>query len=177
MSRLQALALLALLVLVAPALADAPPRKPDVPFVPTPQNVVDAMLRIAGVTDRDVVYDLGCGDGRLVIAAAKLGALGVGIDLDPQRIADSKTQARLAGVSGRTRFIEGDFFHSDLSEATVVTLFLLTTVNVKLRPKLLKELKPGSRIVSYTFGMGDWKPERTVVLDGRPIHLWTVPRR
>lgn len=171
MTRLLALLLL---VLALPALADTPPRKPDVPYVPTPQNVVDAMLRIAGVTDQDVVYDLGCGDGRLVIGAARLGALGVGVDLDPLRVEESRRQARLAGVTSRTRFVQGDLFHTDLSEATVVTLYLLTTLNVKLRPKLKKELKPGSRVVSYTFGMGDWKPERTVTIDGRPIHLWRI---
>lgn len=171
MTRLLALLLL---VLALPAMADSPPRKPDVPYVPTPQPVVDAMLRIAGVTEKDVVYDLGCGDGRIVITAAKLGALGVGVDLDPVRVEESRKQARLAGVSGRARFLQGDFFNTDLSEATVVTLYLLTSLNVKLRPKLKKELKPGSRVVSYTFGMGDWKPERTVTIDGRPIHLWRI---
>ena len=123
--------------------AQAPARKPDVIYVPTPQDVVDAMLKLARVKAGDVVYDLGCGDGRFVVSAAKLGARGVGIDIDPQRIREASENAKKAGVAGRVKFMEADLFEADFRDATVVTLFLLPELNLRLRPKLLKELKPG----------------------------------
>jgi predicted RNA methylase len=158
----------------------------DVPYVPTAPEAVQEMLKLAGVKSSDVVYDLGCGDGRIVIAAAKsFGAHGVGIDIDPQRIREAKENARKAGVEGLVRFEENDLFKADIHEATVVTLFLLSTVNLRLMPKLLEELKPGTRIVSNTFSMGDWKPDREVSVANVPettyfsrtLYLWTVPRR
>src|SRR5689334_10408822 len=151
--------LLSFLVVAPGASQQAPARQPDVVFVPTPPDVVDAMLKLGKVSSSDVVYDLGCGDGRIVIAAAKTyGARGVGIDINPERIKEARANARTAGVEGLVRFEENDLFQADIREATVVTLFLLPTVNLKLRPRLLRELKPGTRIVSNTFDMGDWKP-------------------
>lgn len=148
----------------------------DVPYVPTNQKVVDAMLELAGVSDNDVVYDLGCGDGRIVITAAKkYGASGRGIDIDPERIREARENARQAGVEDQVEFVEADLFESDFSEASVVTLYLLSSVNMKLRPILLKQLKPGTRIVSHAFDMGDWEPEETRTIDGARIYLWTVP--
>jgi SAM-dependent methyltransferase len=155
-----------------------PARQPDVIYVPTPQKVVDEMLKLAGVTDKDVVYDLGCGDGRIPITAAKqFKAKGVGIDINPERIAEAKENLSKEGqeVSSRVEFRQDDLFATNISDASVVTLYLLSTLNVKLRPKLLKELKPGTRIVSHYFNMGDWKPEKQIDVDGRPIFLWTVP--
>ena len=147
---------------VGKAQENQPRHSPDVPFVPTTDQAVQAMLKLADVKKTDVVYDLGCGDGRIVIAAARdFEARGVGIDIDPQRIAEAKENARKAGVEKSVRFEENDLFEADIHEATVVTLFLLSDVNLKLRPKLLKDLKPGTRIVSNTFDMGDWKPERS----------------
>src|SRR5689334_7939067 len=144
---------------VAPsAKSQAPVRDPDVIFVPTPQSVVDAMLKLAHVTKDDVVYDLGCGDGRIVVTAAKqFGARGVGIDIDPKRIKESNENAVSAGVTDRVKFLNTDIFadSTNLSEATVVTLYLLPSLNVKLLPKLRRELKPGTRIVSNSFGMGE----------------------
>ena len=155
-------------------------RGPDVQYVPTPENVVDEMLRITGVTKDDVVYDLGCGDGRLVITAAKrYGARGVGIDIDPQRITESRDNARQADVTERVRFLEQDLFEADIRQATVVTLYLLPKLNVQLRPKLLHDLKPGTRVVSHDFDMAEWQPDRTVQVPGasRPhaVHYWVVP--
>jgi SAM-dependent methyltransferase len=152
--------------------------KRDVPYIPTPQNVVDEMLKVAAVTKNDTVYDLGCGDGRIVITAAKqYGARGVGADIDPQRIKESNENAQKAGVTERVKFVQQDLFTMDLKEATVVTLYLLPAINLKLRPKLLRELKPGTRVVSHAFDMGDWKPERTVRVDGRTIYYWVIPPR
>jgi SAM-dependent methyltransferase len=154
------------------------PVKKDVPYVPTPQEVVDEMLKMAAVGKNDVIYDLGCGDGRIVITAAqKYGARGVGIDIDPQRIAESNANAQKAGVTDRVKFMEQDLFTADFKQATVVTLYLLPAVNLKLRPKLLAELKPGTRIVSHAFDMGDWKPDKTSVVDGRTIYYWVVPEK
>jgi len=134
------------------------------------------MLRLANVNKGDVVYDLGCGDGRIVIAAAeKFGARGVGIDIDPERIQEAQENARKAGVTARVRFRNEDLFEADISEATVVTLYLLPWVNLKLRPKLWSELKPGTRIVSHSHDMGDWKPEKEVEVDGETIYYWTIP--
>jgi precorrin-6B methylase 2 len=157
----------------------APGRTPDVPYVPTANNVVQAMLKLAGVKNTDVVYDLGCGDGRIVITAAREfgAAQGVGIDINPERIKEARENAQKAGVTDRVRFVESDLFTADIKEATVVTLYLLTSVNERLRPKLLAELKPGTRVVSNTFGMGDWKPDKEEEIDGRRIMLWTVPER
>jgi SAM-dependent methyltransferase len=157
-------------------------REPDVPYQPSPTEVVQAMLRLGKVSAVDVVYDLGCGDGRLVIAAAReLGARGVCVDIDPQRIAEARENARRAGVADRIRFLTQDLFNTDIRDATAVMLFLWPDVNLKLRPKLLQELKPGSRVVSHMHDMGDWKPQATVrVPDGarqRVIYLWTIPGR
>ena len=150
----------------------------DVPFVPTPEKVVDRMLEIAKVGPNDMVYDLGSGDGRIVIAAAKKhGARGIGIDIDPERIKEARANARSAGVSDRVEFREGDLFKTDLSEATVVTLYLLSGVNLQLRPKLLSELKPGTRIVSHAFDMGDWKPLKTEKVGSSTVYYWVVPER
>lgn len=155
------------------------PASLDVPFVPTPNEVVASMLRLAGVKSGDVVYDLGCGDGRIVIAAARRakGVRAVGVDIDPRRIAEAEANARKAGVADRTRFIQQDLFQADLQDATVVTLYLLPSLNVRLRPKLLEELQPGTRIVSHGFDMGDWKPARVVRAGGSDIYLWIVPER
>jgi len=162
-------------------------RKPDVAYVPTTNDAVEAMLKLAEVTSSDTVYDLGCGDGRIVIAAAKLrGARGVGIDIDPVRVNESRTNARKAGVEKRVRFEENDVFEADIHEATVVTLFLLPELNLKLLPKLLRDLKPGTRIVSNTFDMGDWQAAKEVTVGdpdeaGHPfshrLYLWIVPPR
>jgi SAM-dependent methyltransferase len=163
----------------------APRREPEVPYVPTTEDAVQAMLKLAGVNNSDIVYDLGCGDGRIVVAAAKnYGAHGVGIDINPVRIAEAKENARKAGVESLVRFEENDLFQADIHEATVVTLFLLSSVNAKLLPKLLKELKPGTRIVSNTFDFGDaWKPEKEFIVESagddaflsRRLFLWRVP--
>jgi SAM-dependent methyltransferase len=152
----------------------------EVPYVQTPTEVVTEMLRLAGVNGNDVVYDLGSGDGRLVITAARdFGARGVGIEIDPQLVAQSAESARRAGVGDRVRFRAGDLFETDLSEATVVTLYLSPELNLRLRPKLLSELRPGSRIVSHDFNMGDWPPSQTISVASRDrmsnVFLWVVP--
>ncbi len=153
-------------------------RKPDIHYVPTPQEVVDEMLRMADVKKEDVVYDLGCGDGRIVITAAKrYGTRGVGIDIDPERIKESEENARAAGVTDQVKFRLEDIFEADFKEATVVTLYLLDRLNEQLRPKLLRDLKPGTRIVSHAFRMGDWEPEKSAEVDGKMIYFWTVPAR
>ena len=150
------------------------------PYVPTPQDVVERMLAIAKVGKNDVVVDLGSGDGRLVITAAKqFGARGVGIDIDPARIAEGRANAKQAGVESLVEFRQEDALQADLSQATVVTLYLLSSSNVKLRPRLLSQLKPGARIVSHQFGMGDWPPDKVETFtDGngtsRTLYLWTV---
>jgi ubiquinone/menaquinone biosynthesis C-methylase UbiE len=150
----------------------------DVPFVPTPEAVVDEMLTLAKVGPGDVVYDLGSGDGRIVITAAKRhGARGVGIDIDPKRIQEAQENARKAGVTDRVEFREGDLFTADIGEATVVTLYLLSSVNLQIRPKLLKELKPGTRVVSHAFEMGDWKPLASRKIGATSIYYWVVPER
>jgi SAM-dependent methyltransferase len=158
--------------------ADGGSRKPDVPFEPTPPSVVDAMLRLADVRSDDVVYDLGCGDGRIVVRAAQLGARGVGIDIDPVRIQESRARARTEHVEDRVEFREGDLFGADVSPATVVTLFLWPNVNSRLRPKLFAQLRPGARVVSYMHDMGDWAPLRTITVPGgHRVFLWVVPAR
>src|SRR6187455_2041709 len=156
--------------------APVPTRTPDVIFVPTPQEVVDAMLKLAKVTKNDVVYDLGSGDGRIPITAAKTyGARGVGIDIDPQRIKEATENLKNSGVGDRVKFLNQDLFTTDISEATVVTLYLLPSLNLKLLPKLNKELKPGTRIVSHAFDMGDAKPTETLNVNGRTVYFWTTP--
>lgn len=150
----------------------------DVPYVPTPPKVVEKMLEMADVTAEDTLYDLGSGDGRLVIAAAKkYGAHGVGIDINPTRVKESRENAREAGVSDLVTFHEGDLFEMDLSGATVITLYLLPELNRKLRPKLFRELPPGTVVVSHGFDMGDWRPERKVRIDASLIFLWTIPEQ
>ena len=157
---------------------EAPTRRPDVIYVPTPEAVVEAMLQVANVGKNDSVYDLGCGDGRIpVTAARKYGATGVGIDIDPQRIKEAKENVAKNNVGDKVTIIQGDLFEQDLSKATVVTLYLLPSLNVKLMPKLMKELKPGTRIVSHAFDMGDWKPEKEMDVDGRKVYFWTIPKR
>jgi precorrin-6B methylase 2 len=153
----------------------APRRSPDVVFVPTPNEVIDKMLELAKVTPKDVVYDLGCGDGRIVVAAAKRGARAVGIDIDPQRIKEATANVKAEKVANRVRLIEGDLFEADISEATVVTLYLLNRLNEKLKPKLMKELKPGTRVVSHAFDMGDWAPEQKTSVGGTTVYLWRIP--
>lgn len=153
-------------------------RRPDVIYVPTPQPLVEAMLELAEVGPGDILYDLGSGDGRIPITAAKLhGIRATGIDIDPERIREARTNAVRQGVSQLVTFRQADLFASDFRDATVVTLYLLDSLNEKLRPKLLHELKPGTRIVSHAFRMGDWEPEETREIDGRRIYLWTVPER
>jgi SAM-dependent methyltransferase len=155
----------------------APTRAPDVPYVPTPEAVVDRMLRIAKVNKNDVVYDLGSGDGRIPIAAVQQynARRAVGVDINPERVQEANQNARQANVTDRVEFRQQDLFQTDLREASVVTLYLLPEVNLRLRPKLLSELRPGTRIVSHAFDMGDWKPERVENVEGRTIYYWTVP--
>ncbi|HSF05451.1 MAG TPA: class I SAM-dependent methyltransferase [Methylomirabilota bacterium] len=170
-------------VAVTNALGQAPTqqkvREPDVQYVPTPQPVVNEMLKLTKVTKNDVVYDLGSGDGRILITAAKVyGARGVGYDIDPDRVREATENAVKAGVDKRVRFVQGDLFEADLKEATVVTLYLLQSLNLKLRPKLFAELRPGTRIVSHDFDMGDWKPDQTAKLqvNGREhtVYYWLL---
>ncbi len=165
------------LVLIAAPLAaqTAAPVHKDVPYVPSPTEVVDTMLKLADLHKGDVMYDLGCGDGRIVIAAAqKYGARGTGIDIDPERIKEANENAAKAGVTGQVKFVQQNLFDADFRDADVVTLYLLPDVNIKLRPKLLKELKVGARIVSHQFDMDDWKPDQRVELDWRTVYMWKV---
>jgi SAM-dependent methyltransferase len=157
-------------------------QKKDVPYVPTPTEVVNAMVALAQVKSGDVVYDLGCGDGRIVIAAVRIaGVRGVCVDIDPERIRESRQNAELAGVADRIRFVKGDLFKTPIADATVVMMYLLPDVNLRLRPRLLGELRPGTRIVSHAFSMGDWKPRREIEVGsppgGTPVYLWIVPAR
>ena len=156
-------------------------REPDVPYVPTPNEVVEQMLALAKVTKNDVIYDLGSGDVRIVITAAqKFGTRGVGIDINPERIKEANENARKAGVTDRVQFRQQDLFETDISKATVVTLYLLPDINVTLRPELFRQLKPGTRIVSHDFDMGEWKPERVVQVKGpnreHTLYYWVVPK-
>ncbi len=147
-------------------------------FVPTPEAVVAEMLKVAKVGKNDVLYDLGSGDGRIPITAAKkYGTRGVGVDIDPERIQEANANAKAAGVTDKVKFIQGNLFEIDLSKATVVTLYLLNSLNLKLRPKLLSELKPGTRIVSHSFDMGDWKPLKTLNVDRSKVYYWVVPEK
>lgn len=163
-----------LLSLAVPPPARAGGVQRDVSYVPTPHRTVKRMLEMAAVAPEDYVVDLGSGDGRIVIAAAKLGARAAGVDIDPRRIAESRENARRAGVENDVRFIEGDIFEYDFTDATVVTLYLLEHLNIRLRPTTL-QMRPGTRIVSHAFGMGDWRADKTEFIDGRVIHLWIVP--
>ncbi len=149
----------------------------DVPFYVTEPEVVDGMLDMAGVGPGDYLIDLGSGDGRIVIAAAKRGAVGHGVDLDPQRNIEANRNAREAGVADRVVFLEQDLFETDFSRATVVTMFLLRSVNLRLKPDLLSRLRPGTRVLSHTFDMGDWEPDLRKVIGIRPVYLWVIPAR
>ena len=161
------IALVAVLVLGA--------QTPDIHFVPTPNDVIDAMLRLARVTADDVVYDLGSGDGAIVIRAAqKYGAKGVGVEIDPKLVKSATDRARKQRVGDRVRFVQGDLFKADIAEATVVTLYLSGSINRRLAPKLMKELKPGARVVSHRFDMYDWRPDEQVKAGGRNVYLWLI---
>jgi len=151
--------------------------KLDVPYEPSSEEVVRTMLEIAQVGKNDLVYDLGCGDGRIIIAAARqAGARGVGVDLDPKRIRESLKNARKAKVTDRVEFFQQDLFQTDIGEATVVMLYLWPEVNLKLRPKLLRELKPGTRVVSHSHHMGSWEPDRTIIApEGHSVYFWVIP--
>lgn len=166
----------------SPTPSPVDPVKRDVVYVPTPQEVVDRMLELGKVTKDDVLYDLGSGDGRIVVTAAKkYGARATGIEIDPELIKKAQENAKQAGVNDKVKFLNQDLFKTDFSDATVMTLYLLPTLNVKLRPRLLKELKPGTRIVSHDFDMGEWKPEITEKVNsgGREhiIYVWRVPEK
>jgi SAM-dependent methyltransferase len=155
-----------------------PAREPDVHFVPTPQPLVDAMLKMAGVKSGDMVYDLGCGDGRAVITAARdFGARGIGVDIDPERIQESLANAASAGVSERVEFKQEDLFEMKFSDADVVFLYLLPELNLRLRPRILDELRPGTRIVSHAFTMGDWTHDEKAIVDSKTIFFWRVPAK
>ncbi|ADH86897.1 putative RNA methylase [Desulfurivibrio alkaliphilus AHT 2] len=162
------MAVFALWLLAGPCVAA------DVPYVPTPQETVIEMLTMAGVGEGDVVYDLGSGDGRIVITAATMGASGVGIEIDPELIRASKVNAKAAGVADRVVFIEQDLFDARIGDATVVTLYLLPEINLRLRPRLLEVLQPGTRVVSHAFSMGEWQPDLQSE-KGRPIYFWIIP--
>lgn len=170
------------LALTAGAQSTTETKPLDVPYVPTHEKVVAEMLRVANVRKEDVLYDLGSGDGRIVITAAReLGTRGTGIDIDPERVRDANENARRAGVTDKVKFVQGDIFDAKISDATVVTLYLLPSVNMRLRPKLLSELRPGTRIVSHNYDMGDWKPEKTIRVNtpsgDHTVYYWVVPRR
>jgi SAM-dependent methyltransferase len=179
-------------ILFAPNAVCQQQKQLDVPYEATPLNIVEAMLELASVSKDDIVYDLGCGDGRIVITAAKkYGARGVGVDIDPERIREANANAIKAGVADLVRFIQQDLFEAEIKEATVVTLYLLPEINLRLRPKLFRELKPGTRVVSERFDMGDWKPDKTVEVrfqaavparyqpayGVRKINYWVIPDR
>ncbi len=178
--------MLARLMMAAVLLGAAPvmaqeyeyPDNLDVPYVPSPDVVVKAMLKLAAVTKGDTVIDLGCGDGRIVVTAAlDYGASGIGYDLNPERIKEATANAEKAGVDKRVRFFEKNLFDADIKEATVVTLYLLPGVNEKLKPRLLAELKPGTRVVSHSFAMPDWEPKEEIRVDGRTVYLWVIPEK
>jgi precorrin-6B methylase 2 len=154
-------------------------RSPDVVFVPTPHEAVDAMLKVANVGKSDVVYDLGSGDGRIPITAVQKynAARAVGIDINPDRIKEAQANLKAAGVGDRVRFLNEDLFEANISDATVVTLYLLPSLNLKLLPKLLADLKPGTRIVSHAFDMGSWKPQQTLNASGSTVYFWTIPAK
>ena len=180
---LLALTLVLAVAACAPVSFPAPSRTPDAIYLPTDEDIVKVMLDVAQVTKDDILYDLGSGDGRIPIAAARrFGARGVGIEIDPALVAESKANALRAGVADRVHFIVGDIFEADFKDATVVTLYLGPEVNLRLRPKLLADLKPGTRIVSHNYDMGDWKPDKAIRVDfpfGSPhtVYFWVVPAR
>lgn len=176
---MRALAVLATPLMVFALACPGQARELDVPFVPTPQQVVREMLVMADAGPDDVLYDLGSGDGRIVIAAVRDFDVkkAVGIDLNPERVEEAKENARHAGVTDRVEFLEANIFEHDFSEASVVTMYLLTQVNLKLRPRLLSELKPGTRIVSHQFNMGDWEPDESKTLSGRDVYFWVIPAK
>jgi precorrin-6B methylase 2 len=147
----------------------------DVVWVPTPDEVVQRMLQVAQVTHKDVVYDLGAGDGKIAIAAGKLGATSIGIEYNPDMAKLAQCYVRAEKLTDRTRIVQGDVFQADFRDATVVTMYLLPELNLRLLPKLLKDLKPGTRIVSHAFTMGSWKPEQTLDVAGRAVYFWTIP--
>ena len=178
--RLRAVPVLLLIVLLACVSASTAQQRPEVPYVPTDDRVVAEMLAVANVGKDDVLYDLGSGDGRIVITAAKkFGTRGVGVDIDPERVKEANENAAKAGVTDRVRFVQQDLFQTDFREATVVTLYLLPSVNMRLRPKLLSDLKPGTRVVSHNYDMGDWTPLKTIVVtlpeDTHTVYYWIVP--
>ena len=186
LSRLLVALVLALAAALSVASTMAQPLKPlekepEVPYVPTHEKVVAEMLKVAKVGKNDILYDLGSGDGRIVITAAKrFGTRGVGVDIDPARITEARENAVKAGVADKVKFLQQDLFETDIREATVVTLFLLPEVNLRLRPKLLSDLKPGTRVVSHNFGMGNWTPLKTLnvrVPQEHTIYYWVVPPR
>ena len=151
------------------------PQTPDIHFVPTTNDVADAMLRLANVTAGDVVYDLGSGDGAIVLrAAGKFGARGVGVEIDPKLVKTANDRARKRGLADKVTFIQGDLFKADISKATVVTLYLSGSINRRLAPKLMSELKPGTRVVSHRFDMYDWRPDQQVKSGGRNVYLWVI---
>ncbi len=154
-----------------------PAQELDVPFYVTEPEVVEGMLDMAGVGPGDYLIDLGSGDGRIVIAAAKRGAVGHGVDLDPQRNIEANRNAHEAGVDDRVVFLEEDLFETDFSQATVVTMFLLSSINLRLKPDLLSRLRPGTRVLSHTFDMGGWEPDMRQVIGIRPVYLWVIPAR
>jgi SAM-dependent methyltransferase len=166
---------LAMAALALPGLAAAAEPDLEVPYVPTPPELVDRMLDLAGVGPSDYLIDLGCGDGRIAIAAARRGARALGVDLDPTRIAEAVAAAAFAGLADRARFRREDLFRTAIWEANVIALYLLPSVNLRLRPRLLTELRPGSRVVSHNFDMGDWRPEADEHHDSGRVLLWTVP--
>lgn len=178
-TRRAVLGALALALPLAGLLSASPARAQyDVPYVPTPQSVVDAMLDMADVTKDDYVIDLGCGDGRIVVTAAKqFGARGLGVDLNPTRIQESIENAKQAGVTDMVEFREANLFDTDISKASVLTMYLLPTVNLKLRPVVLDTLKPGTRVVSHAFDMGEWTPDETRTVDGKQVFHWVVPAK
>jgi len=176
----RALAVVTLAGLSVIAQAQTQTRQPDVIWIPTSNAVVDAMIKMAKVTKNDVVYDLGCGDGKIVIAAAKLGAHGVGVDIDPDRVREATANAKAAGVADRVKIVQADIFDPNLKigDASVVMLYLLQRLNEQLKPRLMTELKPGTRVVSNTFTMGDsWPAERTEQVGNYVIYFWTIPKR
>ncbi|HET9917319.1 MAG TPA: methyltransferase domain-containing protein [Candidatus Binatia bacterium] len=179
MSVLSAFAVIAPIPLDAVAFAQDSifENKKIVPFVPTPQEVVDKMVELAGVKNGDIVYDLGSGDGRIVITAAKKGAQAVGFEIDGDLVKQSRDNIRKAGVQAQAEIRQQDILTVDLSAASVVTMYLLPDVNLQLKPKIQSQLKPGSRVVSHAFDMGDWKPDRIERVEGRTLYLWTIPAK
>jgi len=173
------LALLLVLAAAVPVGAQESTVHKDVPYVPTSPEVVETMLKLGNVGPGDIHYDLGCGDGRIVVMALKKfgAARGTGYDIDPERIQEANENAKQAGVSDNAKFILGNLFEADFRDANIVTLYLLPDVNLKLRPKLLKDLKVGSRIVSHQFDMGEWEPDKKINIDWRTVYVWTVTEK